>query len=236
VSRARGAVAAGAAAFAALAGLVAAGSLTSVDEWALDHAMPEAHFTGGKPTLAEALVPLLHTSWHGVVPVVTNVVTVPAAFLVATAIVAAACIALPRRTAAALAVAYVAGNAIEELTKTTLTRPALTAHGVHVAAYDNSFPSGHTIRTVLIAAAVALAWPRARTWVVAWAVCSVVMIELGALHVPSDIAGGLLLAATLVLAARYFFVDEPPDLASLSTLRSSAVSRLSSSSSPRTRF
>jgi membrane-associated phospholipid phosphatase len=203
VSRARqGSVAAGAAAFAALAGLVAAGSLTSVDEWALHHAMPEAHFTGGKPTLAEALVPLLHSTWDGVVPVVTNVVTVPAAFLVATAIVGAACAALPRRTAAALALAYVAGNAIEALTKSALTRPALYAHGIHVAAYDNSFPSGHTIRTVLVAAAVTLAWPRARTWAVAWAACSVVMIELGALHVPSDIVGGLLLAGPLVVAAR----------------------------------
>src|SRR5581483_249434 len=86
-------------AFAALAGLVAAGELTSVDRWALVHAMPGAHFTGWKPTFVQAVVPLRGSSWRGAVNVVTTVVTLPAAFLVATAIVAAACIALRGRAA-----------------------------------------------------------------------------------------------------------------------------------------
>jgi membrane-associated phospholipid phosphatase len=198
VSRARAAFATLAAgAFAALAALVAHGSLTSLDEWAVHHAMPEAHFTGGKPTLVEALVPLWDSSWHGAVAVTTNLVTLPAAFLISTAIVASACFVVRGGAAVAFAAAYVAGNVVEELTKETLTRPALFAHGLHLAAFDNSFPSGHTIRGVFVAVAVACVWPRAWRWAVLWAASSMAMLELGAQHVPSDIAGGLLLGAGL---------------------------------------
>jgi membrane-associated phospholipid phosphatase len=162
------------------------------------HAMPEARFTAEKPTVVDALVPLWNSSWNSAVAVVTNVVTVPAAFLVASAIVAAACLALRNRHAVLLAGAFVAGNLVEEITKETLTRPPLYAHRLHVAAFDNSFPSGHTIRTVLVAAAVAAAWPRVAAWAFTWAIGSIVMVEVGALHVPSDIAGGLLLVAALL--------------------------------------
>jgi membrane-associated phospholipid phosphatase len=198
VSRASAAAAACAAAFAALAGLVAAGDLSHIDRWAMTHAMPDARFTGGKPTFVDAVVPLWGSSWHGAVAVVTNVVTLPAAFLVASAIVAAACVALRNRDGILLAAAFVAGNVVEEITKTALTRPPLYAHGLHVAAFDNSFPSGHTLRTVLVAVAVAAAWPRLAAWALMWALGSIAMIELGALHVPSDIAGGLLLAGALL--------------------------------------
>ena len=164
----------------------------------MTHAMPEAQFTGAKPTFVDAAVPLWGVSWHTAVAVITNVVTVPAAFLVACAIVAASCLALRNRAAVLLAGAFIAGNVVEEITKETLTRPPLYVHGLHVAAFDNSFPSGHTLRTVLVAAAVAAAWPRVAAWALAWAAGSIVMIELGALHVPSDIAGGLLLAGALL--------------------------------------
>ena len=195
-----------AAGFAVLAVLVAAGQLTSLDRWAMNHAMPEAHFTSGKPTLVDALVPLWGSTWHTAVSIVTNVVTVPAAFLIASALVLAACLALRNRVAVLLGVAYVAGNVVEEITKAALTRPSLYVHGVHVAAFDNSYPSGHTLRSVLVAATVATAWPRALVPAVVWAFCSVVMIEIGALHVPSDIAGGLLLAGAL-LATTWSWID-----------------------------
>ena len=199
MSRPRAAAAAVAAgAFAVLAALVAHGNLTRVDQWAIDHAMPEAHFTGGKPTLVEALVPLWGTSWHGAVAVTTSLVTLPASFLISTAIVALACFAVRGRAAIALATTYVAANGIEELTKETLTRPALFAHGLHLAAFDNSFPSGHTIRGVFVAAAIVHAWPGASRWALLWAASSTLMLELGAQHVPSDIIGGLLVAAALL--------------------------------------
>ncbi|HXR11060.1 MAG TPA: phosphatase PAP2 family protein [Gaiellaceae bacterium] len=203
MSRGRAAaLAAGAVAYAALALLVAAGRLTSIDRWAVYHAMPGEYFRGARPTIVNALVPLWGTTWNNVTAVVTNLVTLPAALLLATAVVVAACAALRGRAAVALAAAYVAGNAVEELTKATLTRPALYWHGLHLAAFDNSFPSGHTIRTVLVATAVGWAWPRAARWAALWAACSVAMLELGGAHVPSDIVGGLLLAGPLVLAAR----------------------------------
>jgi membrane-associated phospholipid phosphatase len=178
--------------YAALAGLVAAGMLTHIDRWAVEHAMPGADLHE-RATLAAALVPLWDVRWHGAVHVTAELVTLPASFTPALVIVTLACLRLRGPRAAAIAVAFVAGNAIEVLTKETLTRPSL-----HVAVFSNSYPSGHTIRTVVVAWAVSAAWPPARTWAAAWAAASVALIEVGGLHVPSDVAGGLLLAAALV--------------------------------------
>ena len=190
------AVAAGA--FAVLAVLVAHGDLTSIDQWAVGHAMPGADFSGTS-TLASAVIPLWDVHWHGVVHIVAELVTLPASFTPATVVVAAAGLRLRGRAGATLAAAYAAGNVIELLVKATLTRPLLFAHGVHLASFDSSYPSGHTIRTVLVACAVAWAWPRLARWAIAWAVCSLALIELGGQHVPSDIVGGLLVAAALLL-------------------------------------
>lgn len=199
--RASGAVAlACAGAFAALTGLVAAGSATSLDQWAVRHAMPGAHFTGGS-TFADAVVPLWGERWQGGVAVATNVLTAPAAFLIATAVVAVACRTVGGRAAVALGAIYIAGNVVEVLVKSTLTRPRLYAHGLHVAGFDSSYPSGHAIRVVLLAAAVSAAWPRARVAAGTWAAATVVFLELGGWHVPSDIVGGVLLALGLVATA-----------------------------------
>ncbi len=203
MSRPRAAAAvAGAAGFTALAILVAAGSLTSLDQWAIDHAMPGARFTGGKPSLSGALIPLWHEYWHGWLHVAADIVTLPAYFAPATIIVALACAVVRGRRAIALAAAFVAVNAVEAITKTALTRPALYRHGLHLTGFDNSYPSGHTIRSVLVAVAIAAAWPRAGRWAATWAVCSVAMLEVAGLHVPTDIAGGLLIAGALVFAMR----------------------------------
>ncbi len=198
MSRASGvAAASAAAAFAALAGLIASGDLTSLDQWAVDHAMPGAHFAG-RPTLADAIVPLLGTHWHGALHIASELVSLPAFFTTATVIVAAACLAIPGRAALALAAAYAAGNVVEVVVKGTLTRPPLSAHGVHLSGFDASYPSGHAIRTVLVGLAVAWAWPRLGRWAATWALASILLLELGGQHVPSDIAGGLLIAAALV--------------------------------------
>ncbi|MGH2935138.1 MAG: phosphatase PAP2 family protein [Gaiellaceae bacterium] len=200
MSRARVAAAAGAAAFAALAVLVAAGTLTSFDQWAIDHAMPAADFAPGKPTLTRALIPLWHEQWHSAGSAAADVFTLPAYVLPATAIVALACLRLRRRRAVLLAAAFAIGNAVEVLTKDLLTRPALHWHALQLVGFDNSYPSGHTLRAVLVATAVGSAWPRRRGVAVVWAVCALVALEVAGLHVPTDIAGGLLLAGALVLA------------------------------------
>jgi hypothetical protein len=181
-------------AFAALAALVAAGTFTRVDQWAVDHVMPGANFHNGEGGLLESLVPLLHSSWSSAYAIAANVVTLPASFLLSLAIVFAC--------SRALAATLVAAVAVEALCKEVLTRPALYDGSFHIAAFDSSFPSGHALRTVIVAAAVGWRWPRARPVALAWAVASLVLIQVAGWHTPTDIAGGLLLAALALLGAR----------------------------------
>ena len=176
--------------FAALAGLVAAGTVSPLDQWAVNHAMPGGH-TGGRPTLLGELVPLVRERFRSALDVATNVVAAPASLLVSFAIL----VALRRR---AWVGAWVAGNLVEELCKLTLARPHLYRHGVHLVAFDSSYPSGHTIRAIVVAAAVASTWPAARRYAAAWAVAVLVLLELDGWHTPSDIVGGALLAAGLL--------------------------------------
>ena len=207
--RARGAAAAASSAYAALAALVAAGELCGIDRWAVDHAMPGARFTGRKPSLLDALIPLRHVQWHGVTHVAAELVTLPASVVPATILVASCCLRIGGRRAVGLGAAYVLANGIEELTKSALTRPALRQGSLHLASFDSSYPSGHAVRAVLIAVGVALAWPVLGVAGAVWAACAVVMLEVGGFHVPSDIAGGLLLATALVTAATAAEAEAP---------------------------
>ncbi len=195
-----------AAAYAALALLVAAGTLTGLDQWAVDSLMPGGPGTGGPPTLLEALVPLYHASWSRQLDVVANVVTLPAQALVSSAAAGVCCLILlrrgRRRTALAWAAAWLAGNGVEVLCKSVLARPLLHWHGLALTAFESSFPSGHTLRAVVLAAAAATVRPGARLWLAAWAAATVVLLEADGLHVPSDLAGGLLLAGLAVVLVR----------------------------------
>jgi membrane-associated phospholipid phosphatase len=203
------------AAFAALAVLVSAGSLNGIDQWSVDHIMPGLGDGSTKPSLAAATVPLLHASWASGLDVVSNVVTLPAQALVASVIAAACCLVMRRRerpqegpwagerVALACGLSWLVGNGIEVLCKSTLDRPLLHANGHALVAFQSSFPSGHTLRSLLLAAIVAALWPRARRWVAAWAAAVLVLLELNGFHVPSDIAGGLLLALLLTLALSF---------------------------------
>ncbi len=174
-----------AAAYAALAVIVAAGATTGVDQWAVDHTMPFARFGGGSPTLLESLVPLLHAGWSSLGGAIANVVTVPGQFLVSLLI-----LVVLRRWM--LVGVWAAMNVVEVVCKHLLARHPVFHHGLHLVAFDHSFPSGHTLRTVLVAAAFA------RWWSWAWAVVSIVFVELAGYHVPTDIAGALLLAVVLL--------------------------------------
>jgi membrane-associated phospholipid phosphatase len=176
------------AAFAALAIAVAAGAFTGIDQWAVDHLMPGAHFTAHDPRLVDAIVPLAGTRWHSAWSVAVNVVTLPAAFVVALALVW-----LRSRTLAAL---LVAATAVETLCKHVLTRPELHHGTLHVVAFDDSFPSGHGLRTVIVAAAYAS--PLAA----AWAIASFVLLQLAGWHTPTDLVGGALLGLLALLGAR----------------------------------
>jgi membrane-associated phospholipid phosphatase len=194
----RSAAASLAAAYAALAALVATGALTGMDQWAIDHVMPDVGLGEG-PTLIEAAVPLLHVSWDSWLRVVTNVVTLPAQSLLSLLVL------LALRDLRWLA-AWAAGNSIELLCKAVIVRPPLYGPDGHVGAFDSSFPSGHTLRGLLVALALAGVWPRARPCLAAWGAAVLVLLVVGGHHVPSDVAGGAVLAVFVVclsaLAAR----------------------------------
>jgi len=173
-------------AFAALAVAVATGAFTGLDQWAVEHLMPGGSFTGGEPSLLDALVPFAGTRWDSAWSVLVNVAAAPASFLVALAIVA-----WRSRVLAALLVVAVGG---ETLCKELLTRPELHHGARHVVAFDDSFPSGHALRAVLVAGALA------SPWAAAWAVAAVALLQLAGWHTPTDIVGGLLLGASALLA------------------------------------
>lgn len=191
-----------AAAFAALAGLVASGALNGFDQWACDKLMPLAGgSSGGPPTFLESLVPLYHATWHPVGVAVTQLVTLPGQVVISFALVA---LGAWRLRAPVWIAAWLGATTVEFAIRHVLTRPALTRGGVHVVAFDSSWPSGHALRCAIVAVVLAAAWPRARTALVAWLVASAVLLELAGFHTPTDVAGGLLLALLGAAAARRF--------------------------------
>jgi membrane-associated phospholipid phosphatase len=156
--------------------------------------MPGASFHHAPERLLDGLVPLAHSHWDSAYAVAANIVALPASFVLALAMVI--------WCSRVLGVALVAAVAVEVLCKELLTRPALYDGSFHITSFDSSFPSGHALRTVLVAAAIARAWPRSRSIACAWAVASIVLLDLAGWHTPSDLAGGVLLGALALLGAR----------------------------------
>jgi membrane-associated phospholipid phosphatase len=130
-------------------------------------------------------------------------------------IVGGAAFVLRRRRAHRAAVlwstAWLAGLGVEVLTKELLVRPALLADGIHVVAFDQSLPSGHALRSVLVAASVGYTWPRLRYPVAAWAASVAPLLVVVGAHTPTDVVAGLLLAALLVLCVREYAVRRHVD-------------------------
>ena len=179
--------------------------MTGLDQWAVDHAMPFAGPPGPPPTLLESLVPLLHAGFHPVGAGVAQIVTLPGQALISLLLVLAASWRLWKsgRVEAALAwpAAWLVGTAVELVFRHTLTRPALYRDGVHVVAFDSSWPSGHALRCTIVAAALAAAWPRLRLPLAVWLVAVLVLLVLAGFHTPTDVAGGLLLATVALAGA-----------------------------------
>jgi membrane-associated phospholipid phosphatase len=97
--------------------------------------------------------------------------------------------------------AWLVATAVELVFRHTLTRPALYRDGVHVVAFDSSWPSGHALRFTIVVAVLATVWPRLRLPLCLWLAAAVVLLELAGFHTPTDIAGGLLLATVAFTAA-----------------------------------
>jgi membrane-associated phospholipid phosphatase len=160
--------------------------------------MPLAGTPQAAPTLLESLVPLYHASFHPLGVAITQLVTLPGQVVVSLVLVL---VAAWRLRTVAWPGAWLAAVVIEVVFRHTLTRPALYRNGVHLVAFDTSWPSGHALRCALVAAALGTAWPRLRILLGVWLVAVVVLLELSGFHTPTDVAGGLLLATVAAAGA-----------------------------------
>ena len=209
-----------AALFALLAGLVATGARTGLDQFAVDRLMPglghgPVSQEGGRLAgrgFAEVLVPRFREPIDGGVAasLSTYIVVLIGAVLPSALIVGGALLVLARRGRRALtgtlAAAFVAAVAVEVLAKSLLVRPELHLTGrggslVHVIPFDASFPSGHALRATLIAICVAVVWPRLRLVLGAWALAVPVLLVAGGWHTPTDVVAGTVLAGAFAAAA-----------------------------------
>lgn len=197
------------AAFVVLTATVQAGLVRPVDRYAIHHLQPLASSTFQKnvapPEPVSALRPVV-SGHRSAVASICAIVFAPADTAAALILVAGTGLALRRRgrpsAGVAWMAAFLAGLVIEVIGKALVDQLAfgtsVTVLGVTI---DGSYPSGHTIRSVILAAMFASAWPRARHAAIAWVVVVTVLLEIGGLHVPSDIAGGFLVGGALASAA-----------------------------------
>ena len=122
--------------------------------------------------------------------------TYPAALVPSLVLVLVAASRLARADAIVWCALWCAGNAVELAGKLTLHKPALYHHHVHVSAFDTSLPSGHTIRALIVAGAVAAAWRSGRAAYVWAATVPFALVATGA-HTPTDVVTGILIAVAL---------------------------------------
>jgi membrane-associated phospholipid phosphatase len=102
-----------------------------------------------------------------------------------------------------LATAWVAalgaGAAIELIGKPVVAHPYPHPDEVPWLAHEG-FPSGHTMRGLIVAGALSAAWPRARGLLVGWAVVNAVLVEVTRMHVISEVMGGAVAGLALATA------------------------------------
>lgn len=141
----------------------------------------------------------------GVLDLVSDAVSLAGGVFVTTGLVLALVMVLylrDRRTLAArLAVAFVAITLIEVALKLFLPVPPLPLEYLRSTSEDliirlpNPYPSGHMMRTLFLAGALALLWPVRPVWIVAGALLlamAATRVYLG-VHWTSDVVGGALL-------------------------------------------
>jgi membrane-associated phospholipid phosphatase len=201
-----------AAAFGLVAGLLAAGLFDPIDSYAVHHLMPGLGTDRDKPSLVDSLVPFLHQGHPSGITRVADVITLPASAVPSLLLLGGGCLLLWRRGARSEALlwasAWVVGDAIELLCKSVVQRPALYVHTPgqrypnHVFPFDGSYPSGHTLRAFLVAAVATRLWHRGWPFFLVWAAAIVVALEVAGQHAPTDLLGGLLLAAFLIACVR----------------------------------
>lgn len=190
--------------FLLLAVLVAHGSFTHLDQRAVAALMPwlQPPFHSGVQ-VGHLFVPRVHGSAGKVVVALS---TYPAGALPSAVVLGCCTVSLRRRglgrAAAFWWAAWLIANAVEVTGKAIVVRPALYSHGLHVASYDQSFPSGHMLRAAVLTAAVVYTWRRAWPLLLWLPAMAIALVALGD-HTPTDVAGGALAALALVLVALY---------------------------------
>jgi membrane-associated phospholipid phosphatase len=197
------------AAFVLLALLVSAGRLHELDQYAVDHWMPGLERGSASrtvPPFTGIFMPVddLDISWW---QVPLELMMYPASALVSFAVFALGSYVLWRRGARVAAVVWFAtwfvANAIEVGLKIGIEKPELyltdEVPPYHLKAYDHSFPSGHALRSVMVAAIVFYVWRRFGRALAAWVAASAVALVIGSWHVPSDVVGGVLFGVLVVL-------------------------------------
>jgi membrane-associated phospholipid phosphatase len=198
------------AAFAVLTAAVAADALRPVDRYAIHHLMPFAD-----DSVAGTIAP--SEPWNAIRPILRGHRSVaqsagalafaPADTISALLLAAGATLLIrrrgrPWRAGAVWIAAVVAGLVVEVTGKIVIPQISYTyASVVFGVKISGTFPSGHTTRSVIVAAMVVSLWPRVLPLALAWVVYVTSVLELGGLHVPSDIAGGFLIGGALAAAA-----------------------------------
>ena len=156
----------------------------------------------------------------------TEVLISPAGPMVTAFVIAAAaiCLLAQRRTRAAAAWPAALGMAlvVEIVSKLVVGQHHSGIwHGFGLT-FDSSFPSGHMLRAILIAGAVAAVIPALRVALGVWCVAVAVCLLINGWHLPTDIAGGILAGMALYYCAQALSL----------TPRTAAAAASSSSSSP----
>lgn len=186
---------AGAAVFLILAALVAAGTFTRFDEYAVGHWMPWLRQSAPRLIhVSSVFVPQTRPTLGGTL---VGLWTYPASPFLSALVVAGCAYAAvrrgSRRGAVSVCALWVVANAAELLGKVVIGRPSLG-----VAGFRHSYPSGHTIRACVVAAVIAWTWRRAGAVATVWALLVPVALVLLGDHTPTDVVGGLALAACLI--------------------------------------
>lgn len=210
----------------ALAALVASGTLHGFDRYAVRHWMP---WLGSRHHSLLDLHALFVPGDQGAAGQrAVDSWTYPASVPLSALLVAVVAWTWWRRgfmrPAVAFPVLWVIANLVELAGKLALRKPALyaTRHGVtfHVAGFDHSFPSGHTIRGALVAFAVGYTWRRAAPFAAVWfATVPFALIALGD-HTPTDVIGGALVAVILLALGVPTGTPRPPSVRPVQVLRS----------------
>jgi len=190
-----------------LSALVQSGALKTVDQFSADHLMPWLVPGNSSGVTAEGFYRPFPLHSPNTIKLL-DAWTYPCAVVVSLLIVIAAGAVLWRRRgpAAGLApvAAWVLANAIEVFGKGVLTKPDVfgTAAGqrVHVVPFDDSFPSGHMTRGIVVAWTLALVWRRAARWLALWAALVGPALVFSSAHTITDVVGGALVGLLAVVA------------------------------------